>query len=412
MKTNKLLLGTMISMIFLSGCAAQVQPEIKTAKPQEVIKEVGLITLENPDIDMYKNFVDKDQNWMYSPYSMKDAFSLLYHGANDDVKSEFKSILGLDEQSVNFIKKYDTALQKSDSINVANRVYVTNDEKNRENLNLKVLKLPEKSVEEMDVSNPKQAAGKINQFVSDMTNEKIKDFVSEHSIHEDTSLFLVNALYFNKKWKFDSGSIVWSDGNHYKSFHDSSYPVTLVKEVDDGNIDVLRLNYDKENYNENRYAMTVFCKSESADENKVDAYIENLSKKEFDEVMNFENYEGLDGYTQAEFHVPNFEFENKESFSEGLKRIGMTKTFTSDAFNKLGQVSVSDVFQATYIKTDEYGTEAAAATGIVMEMSAQIEIGAVKRVRADDTFVFVISDTTTGNILFMGRVVQPTELQS
>lgn len=431
MKTNKLLIGLIACSISLTACTSasdnKTQPTDNPAvlpsesteqtQPTEPVESLELTddtgNMVNMDIEMYKNFVNKKENWMYSPYSIKDAFSLLYNGTEGTVKDEFEAVLGLNEESVVAIREYDAFIKTSntDSIKIANRAYVSNDEKIRNTLNIDVLGLDEDEIKDLQVDNPKVAAEGINAFVSDTTNEKIENFISEDFINEDTSLILVNALYFNQAWNFEKGTIAWSDGKQYKAFQNKDYLLSNIKEVGDGTIDVLRLNYINDESDRSNYAMTIFCKSENATDNHVDQYFESLSDDELRNIMNFKDYEGLKEYSKAEFYVPNFEFENKCSLMNNLQDMGMIDAFSSaDGFKKLGPVCISDVVHAIYIKTNETGTEAAAATGIGMKtMSARIEEQKVKKVIANDTFIFVISDTDTDDILFIGRVVQPTE---
>lgn len=384
----------------------------ESAESSEPTDETG--NTMNIDIGMYKNFVNKNENWMFSPYSIKDAFSLLYNGTDGSVRNEFETVLGLNDKTVSAIRDYDASTKASDtdSVKIANRAYVSNDDEIRNTLNIDVLGLDEDEIKDLQIDNPKAAAEEINIFVSDTTNEKILNFITEDFIHDDTSLILVNALYFNQAWDFDKGTITWNDGKQYKAFQDKGYSLSNIKEVDDGNIDILRLNYINDESDRNNYAMTIFCKSENATDNHVDQYFEALSDDKFMDIMNFNNYAGLKEYDKAEFYVPNFEFENKYSLVKKLQDMGMVDAFSSaDGFRKLGPVYISDVVHATYIKTDETGTEAAAATGIGMKtMSARVEEPKVKKVIANDTFVFVISDKNTDDILFMGRVTQPTEI--
>ena len=428
MKTNKLLIGLMACSMSLTACTATTDNTTKQPTDNPAVfptestqpTEANITTeptegtedTMNIDIGMYKNFVNKNENWMFSPYSIKDAFSLLYEGTEGKVKDEFETVLGLNEESVAAIREYDAFIKASDtdSVKIANRAYVSNDDKIRNALDIDVLGLDKDEIKDLQVDDPKAAAEDINTFVSDTTNEKIENFISEDFINEDTSLILVNALYFNQAWNFDKGTISWNDGKQYKAFKSKDYLLSCIKEVDDGNIDVLRLNYINDEDSRSNYAMTIFCKSENTKDNHVDQYFESLTDNELKLVMDFKNNR-LNGYDKAEFYVPNFEFKNKCSLVQSLQRMGMVEAFSSsDGFRKLGPVCISDVVHATYIKTNETGTEAAAATGIGMKtMSARIEEQKVKKVMANDTFVFVISDIDTDDILFMGRVVQPTE---
>jgi len=402
MKLRKLLILS-AGVLLLSGCVKKDGALSSTSVNQKS-------PATSQDLVLYNTLVDKNNNWMFSPYSIKDAFSILYHGADDDTKEEFKNVLGLDEEVVSAIRDYDKYIteQEKESIRIANRAYVTNNQAIKKQLNVDILGLGKKEIEDMDVSHPQKAADKINQFVKDTTNGKISNLVSAKQINEDSSMIIVNALYFNKEWDFEKGNVKWEDGNNYKAFCDYDYSVKNIKEVDNRNIDILRLDYGTES----RYAMTIFTKSVNAKENKVDEYLEHLDPEELQEILDFKDYGGLKNYDSAEFYVPNFEFSNKYQIKEALKELGMSAAF-SGGFKKLGPVDISDVVHATYIKTNEKGTEAAAATAISMEtMSAKVEPKKIKTVRADNTFVFVITDTEIDTILFMGRVVTPSEPQN
>lgn len=402
---NKILIAMVASILALTGCVSNINDnkseDITHTDPQATKSE----------LDLYNAFVVKNENWMFSPYSLKDAFSLLYNGADGVTKTEFETVLGLNTDKVFNIRDYDESIKNTtNSIKIANKAYITNDSTIQDKINTNILKLPEDTIKELNVSNPKEAADEINLFVSDTTNNKINNFIDPDNITPDSVLLLVNALYFNKTWNFEESSIRWSDEKYYKAFQDTNYSLNKIKEIDDGNIDVLRLNYDKDKKDENDYAMTIFCKSMNAEKNNVDEYLASIAQETFDEIMNFKTYQGLSGYDKATFYVPNFEFENKFSLMNDLKQIGMLETFSSsEGFSKIGPVKISDVIQATYIKTDRNGTEAAAATGIGMKMSANIDSGKTKVVTANDDFVFVISDTTTDTILFIGRVTKPTD---
>ena len=159
-----------------SESTEQTQPT-EPVESLELTDDTG--NMVNMDIEMYKNFVNKKENWMYSPYSIKDAFSLLYNGTEGTVKDEFETVLGLNEESAAAIREYDAFIKTSitDSIKIANRAYVSNDDKIRNTLNIDVLGLDEDEIKDLQVDNPKAATEDINAFVSDTTNEKIKNFI-------------------------------------------------------------------------------------------------------------------------------------------------------------------------------------------------------------------------------------------
>ena len=407
--------------IGLSGCypkmaVAETINQETTEKSMNEGSQERIMKSENVNVNLYKGLVDKSENWMFSPYSLKDAFSLLYHGTNGEVRDEFMNVLGLNENVANGIREYDRKTA-SDNFKIANKVYINN--LMRDDLNTDVLQLDNRLYDGLDVLKPEAEADRINQFVSNATNNKITDLVASSAITPDSAMLLINALYFNQPWDFDEKTVVWNeDGKNYKAFGSDDYPIENVKEVDNKSIDVLKLYYEDVTFFDNgvekpKFAMTILAPSIDSETNNVDGYMEALTDAELNELLNFNDYKGLSDYTNVDFTVPDFEFENKFSLKDPLKKLGMKEAFNAETegFKDLGDVYVSDVIQAAYVKCNDKGTEAAAATqiGMVSRSALVIPEEKTKHVIVDDTFVFIISDLETDDILFMGRVIQPSE---
>jgi serpin B len=112
------------------------------------------------------------------------------------------------------------------------------------------------------------------------------------------------------------------------------------------------------------------------------------------------------GEREVALTLPRFEFRSHFKLGKTLKLLGMRLAFTpaADFSGMAPNVSIFGVIHEAYVKVDEEGTEAAAATAVVVgrtSMPAPFEF------RADHPFLFVIRNTHTGNILFLGRVQNP-----
>ena len=109
-------------------------------------------------------------------------------------------------------------------------------------------------------------------------------------------------------------------------------------------------------------------------------------------------------------YLPKFEFDTKYFMRNTLKSMGMPTAFSSSAdfsgITGTKDLYIDEVIHQAYVKVDEEGTEAAAATAVVMKLTAVMPR---KVFRADHPFLFLIQDRENGNILFLGRVVDPTE---
>ncbi len=114
---------------------------------------------------------------------------------------------------------------------------------------------------------------------------------------------------------------------------------------------------------------------------------------------------------KVEVYLPKFKFANKYFMTKDLKQMGMPLAF-SDAADFSGitgrkDLYISDVIHQAFIDVNEEGTEAAAATAVVMAR-AMFKPAEPKIFKADRPFIFLIEEKTTGNILFIGRVSDPT----
>jgi len=107
--------------------------------------------------------------------------------------------------------------------------------------------------------------------------------------------------------------------------------------------------------------------------------------------------------------MPKFEFESKTGLKDALSQLGMGVAFTEDAdfsgMNGNRDLSIQDVLHKAFVSADEAGTEAAAATAVIVGVtSAPAE---PKQVKIDRPFIFLIRDIPTNSILFVGRVLNP-----
>ena len=106
--------------------------------------------------------------------------------------------------------------------------------------------------------------------------------------------------------------------------------------------------------------------------------------------------------------IPKFKFETKYLMSEDLKAMGMPTAFMHADFSGMDgtkKLFIDTVIHRAFIEVNEEWTEAIAATGVGMAVGAPRKI---PEFRADHPFIFLIQEKKTGNILFMGRIVNPT----
>ncbi|MDD5087003.1 MAG: serpin family protein [Candidatus Nanoarchaeia archaeon] len=139
-----------------------------------------------------------------------------------------------------------------------------------------------------------------------------------------------------------------------------------------------------------------------------------LQKEDLESIdINNEKLNELKGMlhkTQVDVYMPKFKFETKYFMADDLKQMGMPTAFDIKAADFSGMTGIADLYiskviHQAFVEVNEEGTEAAAATGVVMTFKSAIRSDIF---RADHPFIFIIQQKNTGNILFMGRVTDPT----
>ncbi len=241
----------------------------------------------------------------------------------------------------------------------------------------------------------------INAWVEKQTNGKIKDLIGPGLLDSMTRLVLTNAIYFKGTW-----------ARQFQKEGTQDEPFTLL---DGGKIQVPMMNQQASfGYGEadglqvlempyvgQELSMVVLLPREPAGVGELEKALtaENVSK-------------WLSGVRRQEVIVamPKFKMTHKFSLGAVLQAMGMTDAFSRQAdFSGMtgrNDLFISAVVHQAYVDVNEEGTEAAAATGVTMRLTAMAP-GRVPVFRADHPFLFLIRDIRSGSILFVGRVANP-----
>lgn len=142
------------------------------------------------------------------------------------------------------------------------------------------------------------------------------------------------------------------------------------------------------------------------------------TENEFTEFENSLNYWQADRiigslkYKPVKLTMPKFEFESEFSLTQALSALGMAEAFSGGAdfsgMTSNSDLFIGDVVHKAFVSVDENGTEAAAATAVMMPMSAlDSKPEELVSVTVDRPFIFLIRDIKTGTILFIGRILNP-----
>ncbi len=235
--------------------------------------------------------------------------------------------------------------------------------------------------------------------MSDQTEDRIKDLIPQGAIDEATRLVLTNAIYFNAAWLNPFQKEATQDGTFYL-LDGSEVSVPMMSQIEslgyaegEGYVAV-ELPYDS-----SELSMVILL----PDEGEFEAFEGSLDVELADSIINDVEYR------QVALTMPKFEFESEFSLAEALSAMGMPIAFSGSAdFSGMTgtlELTIADVLHKAFVSVDEAGTEAAAATAVIMELTSMPEEPA--QVTVDSPFIFLIRDIQTGSILFVGRIMNP-----
>ena len=361
-------------------------------------------------MDMFSNLSSENDNMFFSPYSIFTALGMVYEGARNGTADEIRSVFHFPSDNQTRLDLFLGLIEHLNgggtgcNLSTANAMWVDKAFEVLKSYRDALTNYYKSEAVTVDFVNElEQSRIRINQWVENQTNGKIKDLFPKGTLSMATSLVLTNAIYFKGDWQkqFNSSLTVERD------FH-PTHSQTVQAQMMVRNDEESEFNYSENSdmqllemcYSGGKMSMLVLLpKSGSTSELE-----KMLSPQKLQEWKSKLKMQRVDVY------FPKFTLNTKYFLEENLSRMGMPSAFTSAAdFSGIdGQkdLLISHVIHQAYVSVDEKGTEAAAATGVSFEKGA-IE-PTVPTFNADHPFIFIIQEKETGNILFMGKLVDPT----
>ena len=444
MKTSKALLYfVIISALMLGACVPVESPvdpypvdepeePIVEEKPGEITDASGAVAyIIDPQADpeavkqiaqsnnefalaLYQALRDEDGNLIYSPYSIFQALLMTGAGAQGETASQMASVLGVDVNDpathnlMNALNKaltYQPEFLDENSqpliFNIANALWAQKDY-HFEQAFLDTLSANyDAGLKLVDFNKPDEARALINLWVAAQTNDKIKDLIPEGVLSSMTRLVLTNAIYFKGAWshRFEEqdtkdGSFTLADGTSITVpfMHGNFTTSALLSET----ISAVKLPYEG-----GTYAMAAIMPSAN-----FAGFESQLTAAELEQILS----DLQSSSARVDLSMPKFQSESRFGLADVLIELGMPNAFDAEKADFSGMTGKPDLMigsvlhQAT-IEVNEEGTEAAAATAVVMELTSMP--GESYTISLDKPFIYVIYETTTNAIVFMGRVVNP-----
>lgn len=359
-------------------------------------------------LKMHQQLSSEEGNVFFSPYSISSALGMTYAGARNNTEQEMKAALQFPGERDEMCRSFgnlqeglNDVQQRGDvKLSIANAIWAEKSYTFLPSFMDLVQKDYKSKISLADfVGNAEKERVVINTWVEDQTNDKIKDLIPEGILDARTRMVLVNAIYFKGDW----ASQFHESHTHVRDFH-----VTAEKKVN------VKMMYQKGDF---RFAADADTQALEMPYKGGDLSMLVLLPKEKNAISKLEQTltpEKLNGLiaklrkTTVEVSFPKFKVEADYNLIPPFKKLGMKDAFeaTSDFSGMDGtqNLSISAILHKAFVEVDEKGTEAAAATAVVMTLRS---LPKYRKFMADHPFVFLIRDKATGSVLFMGRMTQP-----
>lgn len=366
-------------------------------------------------VDLYGQLRSQPGNLFFSPESISTAFAMAYAGARGQTAAQMQHVFHFTlppdklHPAMGALLNQMNAAHKDYELHVADALWAEQDA----NFLPYYLKLVQADYgagfNRVDFkSSPESVRQTINAWVEKQTNNKIKDLIGPGMLSATTRLVLTNAIYFKGNWQ-DSFE---EDSTQKEEFHLSSSQWVMAPLMhrtgsysyyDGGTFQELELPYTGD-----EMSMVVLLPKETDGLPALEKLFTSSAAS---------NWLGkLEPEDKVILTFPRFTMTQEFELSSSLSAMGMAQAFSNGAdFSGMTgkpDFTISAAIHKAYIDVNEKGTEAAAATGIVMRataMRAPFPEPPPIVFRADHPFLFLIRDTKTGAILFMGRVTDPTK---
>lgn len=354
-----------------------------------------------------------EQNIFFSPYSISTALALTCEGAKGTTAEEIRSVFyfpaddavrqegyasliaGLNRPDAAFTLKTANALWAEETypflpayIETAQEYYAA-------------------EVRNMDfITAPEESRLTINGWVADQTEDRIRDLIPAGAITPLTRLVITNAVYFKGTWvlQFDENK---TRPALFRTGQGESVTVDMMQRTDEDaiynytetdNLQILRMPYEHES---GKALSMLVLLPKDGDITTAEAALGTTDLA--DAVASMEA-------TQVEVFFPKFTLETTYYLPDTLAAMGMQTAFGDEAdFSGMDNTRflfITDVIHKAFVEVNEEGTEAAAATAVIVGRAVSVE-SPVPVFRADHPFIFLIEDDETGMLLFMGRISDP-----
>jgi serpin B len=347
------------------------------------------------------------ENQVFSPQSISIAMSMLYDGSACTTKREIQQVMYFHRNRAKNHKSWINYIQlfkhfKNPLFHSANAVWTDKNESYQDKFirNIEDYDAIIKPVDFSKTEEREDARRRMNHWVADQTQNKIKELIKQGDIEDLTRLVLINALYFNANWKIEFPKNNTSAGKF--SAGDNSYRIDFMQNI-------AEFSYLKTDqcqlvsipFENDQTSMIIILPNDDITNEQI---IKNLNNKFLSELLNQTSKEKIS------LKIPKFSLDIRLEMKENLKKLGILEAFSGDAnfkhINGKNNLMLDEVIHQAVIELDEKGVEASAATAVVVREKSAHKI---PEFNANRPFIFIIKENKYNSILFAGVYEKPVK---
>ncbi len=407
-KNNLKLMQTIFFTIILCNITLPAEQIEQNTEKKYAIDD--LIKANNTFVfNLYTKINKSQENLFFSPYSISTALAMTFAGARGNTEKQVAKVMHFHNNQKEFhpiysdLTKHLNSLSEKGNVqlNIANSLWLQKGYKIKNEFLTITKDNYNSGLNQINFKKTEKTRKLINAWVAENTNNKIKELLKIGILEPLTKLVLANAIYFKGDWKDCFKESSTKEQPFFISKKDSVMVPLMHKEAkytyySDSLCKVLKMPYKG---NELSMIFLLPLKKHGLSELE-----ENLTNENIYEWLN------RGRRTKVIVDIPKFTITSEFELGKTLATMGMPEAFSNKAnftgITNKKDLKLSEVVHKAYIKVDEKGSEAAAATASGMLMMAMPE--SEPEFRADHPFLFIIRDNHYGTILFIGRVMNPS----
>lgn len=360
--------------------------------------------------DLYEELSSINGNMFFSPWSISTALKMTYEGSRNDSEKEMRQVLHLPENKSKTRQNYYLIHKKIEEVEdyeliEANAFWYKKDYPFSKNYKQTITNYYDGRVSELNFSEKTDESKKIiNDWVANKTQDKIPELLK--TLSPTTKAVLTNSIYFKGMWKNHFDEDLTKNETFYTGEGTAEVPMMNGEKDlyygENQNYKILKMPYKNNSTNLGASMLIILPKNRENSLNQ----LEQLELSELNQLRSKLKRSSVD------IKFPKFKYETKydKELKQALINLGMKKAFTTEAnFNGMTEDSnplfISQVVHNAYVNVNENGTEAAAATAVILRESAPVE---KNEFHANHPFTYIIQNNNQ-NILFIGKVKVPKQ---